>query len=222
MPRTTQLRFRPRSAAAAGVALRGSRHRLGATEEKGTSMIFVAPRSMIVPVAPAARGKSTLAAGIRATVLSSDALRGQWCPTSPCQCTEAPEPGCPGGESCGCQNDRVFAEIRARALEVLRTGGTVLIDATNLGSDDRKTYVDIARTAGTAAVALLAAPLPLDELLRRNRSRARQVPEDVVAEMAEQHATITPEALIAEGFTRVEVWDDGSRVEVASAGVSAS
>ena len=174
-------------------------------------VIAVEPGTLYVTVAPAARGKSTLVRDFPGTVLSTDDLRAQWCPTHPCHCTGQTRPDCDGGQSCRCQNPRVFAEIARRATDALRAGQAVLIDATSLNPAERRNHRESATPAGAVSVALLAVALPLGELLRRNASRPRRVPSDVIESMAAQHAGLTVPDLLAEGFTRVVVWDDETR-----------
>ena len=72
------------------------------------------------------------------------------------------------------------------------------IDATNLVREQRRDFIEIAQRRNCSIEALFF-DVPLEACLERNRSRSRQVPEEVMQKMA---ANLEPPTL-EEGFTRV-------------------
>ncbi len=69
-------------------------------------------------------------------------------------------------------------------LEKLMTAGTdVIIDNTNLNPKQRKPILDRAQQFGYSDVQLWLLDIPLELCLRRNKSRERIVPEDIVTNM---------------------------------------
>jgi predicted kinase len=95
----------------------------------------------------------------------------------------------------------VFRTMRDLLRRRLELGMPVTyIDATNLTKRERRPYIKIAASYGCPAEALFF-DTPLEVCLERNRSRARQVPEEVLRMMA---AKLEPPAM-EEGFTSVTV-----------------
>lgn len=91
---------------------------------------------------------------------------------------------------------QVFAAIRHLARERVKLGRPVTcIDATHLTPWERRPYL---RMRGVRVEAVFF-DTPLDECKRRNRARARQVPEEVLDMMA---AKLVPPST-REGFARV-------------------
>lgn len=171
------------------------------------------PTGLLVPVAPAAAGKSTLArrlvaAGFDAAdVVSSDLIRGL---------------AAFGGDVTNQDNNAaVFAEVDKQCDIRLRAGRSVYLDATNLDARSRARAVAQAHAHGLPAVALLSRPLGLDELVTRNASRDRNVPDFVLARHHARHAAITVASLYSEGFDLVVEWDDTTAVAPLPSGVDA-
>ena len=96
---------------------------------------------------------------------------------------------------------RVFATLRyllRHRLLICRP--VTYIDATHLTPDERRPYIEIARTFRSDIEALFF-DVPLETCRERNRARNRVVPEEVLAKMA---GKLVPPA-VEEGFTRVTV-----------------
>ncbi len=117
-------------------------------------------------VGPAGSGKSTWAAEHLAgtTIVSSDRMREELT-------------GDPADQS---QNYLVFQRCMDRVREVLKAGGEATFDATNFNQGLRRMPVQAGRWCGAEIVSYLF-DCGLEEALRRNESRPRMVPEDVVA-----------------------------------------
>lgn len=93
-------------------------------------------------------------------------------------------------------NRQVFAAIRHLARERVKLGRPVTyIDATHLAPWERRPYF---RMSGVRVEAVFF-DTPLDECKRRNRARARQVPEHILDLMASK---LVPPST-REGFARV-------------------
>lgn len=129
-------------------------------------------------------GKSTWLAPLAADTLSSDAIREELT----------------GDARDQTMNSRVFALLRERLAERLRSGSAVTyIDATNLIRRERRQWIHIAREHGAGPEAVwMDTPVALCH--SRNRARARQVPDHVVDAMA---ARFVPPS-IEEGFVRCQ------------------
>ncbi len=96
-------------------------------------------------------------------------------------------------------NARVFAVLRSVLTERLELKCPVTyIDATNLTPDERRPYVKIAELHDCDVEAVFF-DVPASECQRRNRTRDRKVPDEVIAMMA---ARLIPPT-IKEGFCRV-------------------
>jgi predicted kinase len=79
------------------------------------------------------------------------------------------------------------------------------IDATNLTPEERRPYIEIGREFGCEMEAIFF-DVPLPVCLRRNRLRARAVPEEALSKMAEK---LRPPQVI-ERFTRILVVRKGT------------
>ena len=107
------------------------------------------PRRLVAIGGVSGTGKSTLAValapelGLRpgARVLRSDVVRKLLLGVTP-------ETRLPHGAYTREMSDRVYDKLRRKAAEVLETGYTVIIDAVALMPDERRTFAEIARTAG--------------------------------------------------------------------------
>ena len=128
-------------------------------------------------VGAAGSGKSTWADRhlARTTIVSSDRMREELT-------------GDPADQS---QNYLVFQRCMDRVREELRRGAEVTFDATNFTQALRQMPVQAARWSGAEVVSYLF-DCGLEEVLLRNQSRERCVPEDVVVR---QHRLLEPPAL---------------------------
>lgn len=77
--------------------------------------------------------------------------------------------------------DEVFAIFFERLDKLLATGDSIVIDNTNINERQRKPIIDRARAAGYEDIQLWLVDTPLDVCQERNKSRARIVPQQVVA-----------------------------------------
>jgi len=95
----------------------------------------------------------------------------------------------------------IFQCLRYLLRMRLKLGRPVTyIDATNLTRSERRQYLRIAREYGCRAEAIFF-DVPLEVCRKRNRSRARQVPQDALARLV---ARLRPPTL-AEGFHRIVI-----------------
>lgn len=130
-------------------------------------------------------GKSTYLEKQGVTALSSDAVRQLLADDPTDQTIHA----------------RVFATLRYLLRHRLLIGRPVTyIDATHLTPEERRPYIEIARTFGCDIEALFF-DVPLEICRERNRLRHRVVPDEAMAKMA---AKLVPPA-VEEGFARVTV-----------------
>lgn len=96
-------------------------------------------------------------------------------------------------------HDRVFGTLRHLLRQRLAIGAKLTcIDATNIVPKHRKPWIRIARKFGATAEAVYF-DIPLEECLKRNASRLRVVPEEVIQQMA---AKLSPPR-VEEGFARI-------------------
>jgi predicted kinase len=124
-------------------------------------------KRLILLVGVPACGKSTLSDGLAQRgfeVLSLDAIRKRVF----------------GDEAVQEDLERVLQIFRSRLGQALSQGRPVVIDATNVYYSDRQSVLRQARRAGYTDVTLLVPDVPLSECKRRNRLRARVVPDDAL------------------------------------------
>ena len=95
----------------------------------------------------------------------------------------------------------VFATLRYLLRQRLRIGRPVTyVDATHLSPAQRRPYIRMAERYGCRAEAIFF-DVPVEECKRRNRSRNRVVPDEVIDQMAAQMRSPAR----AEGFSNVRV-----------------
>ncbi len=144
-------------------------------------------RRLLLPVGPAASGKSRLLArlteaGLVDGVVSTDALRA----------AHGLDPA---------ERDATYA-LTEQAIS--SSTGTVALDATNLVSSHRQRWYELASRCAIETVVLGRMPdVPLSTLLARDAARTRHVPADVIEEM---HAAVP---------TLPQLLDEAARVEQA-------
>lgn len=167
----------------------------------------------LVPIGPAARGKSSLAARLiigglnPQTIVSWDETRAEVCPSQPCACADA-RSGCPGKESCFCQNAKCLSIVTHKLMTHAKNKSYFYVDATNLKTRDWALTLQLAKENSLEATALLFDEIPLEELFRRNDARDRQVPREAIEKHVALHRGITVGRLKAAGFTAVHLIDD--------------
>jgi predicted kinase len=141
-------------------------------------------RLIVLTGLPAA-GKSSWAARCGAGVLSSDGIRELLTDHASTQSA----------------NPLVFATLRYLVAMRVKAGAAVtVIDTTALTLRERRQWVRLADWLGCDAEAVFF-DTPLEECLRRNATRQRVVPEEVMRRFA---ARLTRPTL-AEGFTSVKI-----------------
>jgi predicted kinase len=142
------------------------------------------PERIVLLVGLPGSGKSTYAAALNVPVLSSDAIRLLLADDERDQTIHT----------------RVFATLRYLLIQRLEIHRPITyIDATHLTRAERSPYLQIAREH-KAEIDAVFFRVPLDVCLERNRNRARQVPEDILAAMA---GKLEPPSY-DEGFNNIE------------------
>jgi predicted kinase len=139
----------------------------------------------LVLVGLPASGKSTWARENGITAISSDALRELLADDATDQTIHR----------------EVFRHVRALLRTRIAIGrACTAVDATNLTPRERRPYIEIARKLG-ARVEAVVFDTPLEECLKRNRARARVVPEAAMQTMAAKLRRPST----GEGFARIRV-----------------
>jgi predicted kinase len=130
-------------------------------------------------------GKSTYVEKLQAAALSSDEIRRLLSDD-------------PANQNIHRRVFRVLRDLLKHRLELRRP--VTYIDATNLTPYERRPYVVLAEDYDCKIEAVFF-DVPIEECQRRNRDRARVVPDEVIAEMARR---LVPPST-GEGFERVIV-----------------
>jgi predicted kinase len=141
------------------------------------------PEKIVLLIGLPGSGKSTFAKNL--PVLSSDAIRLLLADDETDQTIHA----------------RVFATLRyllVQRLEIHRP--VTCIDATHLTRAERKPYVDIARERGIEIEAVFF-DVPFEVCQARNRTRPRQVPDQILRKMSEKLQPPTKD----EGFSSIRI-----------------
>jgi predicted kinase len=139
------------------------------------------PRVVLLVGLPGS-GKSTWAAG-KPGVLSSDALRDLLADD-------------PANQTIHARVFRVLRILLKHRLELKRP--VTYIDATNLTPKERLPYVNLAHSLD-ADIEALFFDVPPEECIRRNQTRDRKVPPEVIQAMSKKLIRPTPK----EGFSSV-------------------
>jgi predicted kinase len=112
-------------------------------------------------------GKSTFANGLKTSIgaelIETDAIREELT----------------GDAADQSQNYRVFQIAKQRVSSLLSQGKNVIIDATSVSEKDRKDWVEIGKK-NNAELRAYFVNVPVEVAKKRNKSRTRQVPEDVI------------------------------------------
>lgn len=144
------------------------------------------PLTLTLMVGVSGSGKSThaakLAQSIVATIVEPDAIRKELT----------------GDASDQSRNGEVFRLAHQRAESFLLTGKSVVVDATNLDRKTRAEWVAIARRCKAEARAVVV-DTPVDVAKKRNLSRSRVVPLDVIDKQASRFCPPT----VSEGFAHI-------------------
>lgn len=148
---------------------------------------------LIMTVGLPGSGKSTLAHKLakqyKAEVFSSDALRKELY----------------GSEAVQEHNEKVFDILTRRMIEALKEGKSVVFDAMNISSKNRRHTLRILSKYVDKKIAFLLAT-PFEMCLERNNSRERHVPEEVI-KRAYMNFTVP---CVQEGFDEVNlIYPDG-------------
>ena len=125
-------------------------------------------------------GKSTVAKTLDGTLISTDSIREELY----------------GDENIQGDGRLVFSIAFCRAREALERGENVIFDATNVSRKARKGVLKA--TPGAEHVAVFV-NTPFEECVKRNRSRVRVVPNEVLERM---HKNLVPPT-VEEGFAEV-------------------
>ena len=127
-------------------------------------------------------GKSTFTNTLNAKIISSDAIRYELF----------------GDEGCQDNPTRVFNILNSRVKRALQNGEDVVYDATNVGRKARKSII---RKFGDIADEIIACYIdtPLEIAKKRNASRTRVVPDEVIEKM---YARLV-EPSFEEGFSEI-------------------
>ena len=144
------------------------------------------PLTLTLMVGTSGSGKSThaakLAQSLPADIVEPDAIRLELT----------------GNASDQSRNREVFQLAHSRAEAILLDGKSVVVDATNLDRKTRAEWVAIARRCGAEARAVVV-DTPVDVAKKRNRSRDRVVPLDVIDKQARRLCPPT----FSEGFDQI-------------------
>ncbi len=144
--------------------------------------------TLTIMVGVSGSGKSTharkLAGDTGATIVEPDAIRKELT----------------GNASDQSRNGEVFRLAHQRTEALLMKGTDVIVDATSLDRKTRAEWVSIARRCGAEARAVVV-DTPIDVAKKRNVSRDRVVPLDVIDKQASRLCPPTP----SEGFTQIVV-----------------
>ncbi len=142
-----------------------------------------APLKIVITVGLPGSGKSTYLQRLGVNAISSDELRRLIIDDPTDQTIHS----------------RIFAAIRYLVRQRIAVGRpTTYVDATHLMRWERRPYVLLARQHGCELEALFF-DVPVEVCIKRNKQRGREVPEQVIRNMAACMQPPTEE----EGFTRI-------------------
>lgn len=150
--------------------------------------------TLILPIGPAAAGKSTLRHWLVDSGFDPDGI----------VCPDDYRRVMTGDHTNQTANSRVFDVVNAVTNERLRNGLDVYVDATNLSKAGRDGMFNMAH--GTdATIIMVLFDTPPEECTRRNSHRAKPVPEDAMNRMFSAFSKITKFTLRreAEGESQV-------------------
>jgi predicted kinase len=81
------------------------------------------------------------------------------------------------------QNEAVWQQAQDMMTTALSNCETVVMDATFTKEHVRKHYIDVANTHNAESIEVYVFPIDIDDALKRNASRERVVPEEVIKNM---------------------------------------
>lgn len=103
----------------------------------------------------------------------------------------------------------VWHQVRLQFQSALLEGASTIYDATNVKRANRHEVIVLGRELGFASITGIWIRTRLQECLARNRSRDRQVPEEVILSMYRQLWGATPS--LSEGMDRLIFYQPRSK-----------
>ncbi|HEY9811109.1 MAG TPA: AAA family ATPase [Halomicronema sp.] len=79
---------------------------------------------------------------------------------------------------------KIWAEIQNQLQQAISEQKTILYDATNASRKQRREIIELAKNTGITHITGLWLDTPLSLCLERNQQRQRQVPQEIIQQMA--------------------------------------
>lgn len=156
---------------------------------------------LIILIGLPGSGKSTLAYQLMAAwptyrLVSTDAIRGQLF----------------GNPAVQGDWRLIWNQVRVQFQSALLEGKTTIYDATNVKRANRHEVIRLARELGFSSITGIWIRTRLQECLDRNRSRDRQVPEEVILTMYRQLWGAPPS--LSEGMDHLIFYQPRRRIQI--------